>query len=139
MNAPASLLVALVIGSSITMTSRTAFAEAYLFEVLAKSTYYKSWNALFVGEENVDYWLAKYAKTKNGPAAPGIPVNLGDARYQINKVCKTHDCGNNQFFVLFAPNGVQAWGFLLKNRKDERFFGNPNEEKKKALRTAAYE
>ena len=139
MKVRSSLLVVLVIGSAITMASRTAFAEAYLYEVLAKPAYLKSWNALILGEENVDDWLAHYAKTKNGPAGAGIGVKLGTTRYQINSVCKTHDCGNNQFFVLFSANGAKAWGLLLTNMKGERFFGNPDEEKRQALRTAAHQ
>ena len=130
--------VALIIGSTVAITSGTAFAEAYLFDLLAKPTYHKSWNALFLGETNVDYWIAQYSKTKNGPAGPGKKVNLGNIEYQINNVCKTHDCGDNQLYVLFAPNGAKAWGFLLKNGEQERFFGNPDDEKKKALRSVAY-
>ena len=139
MKALSSLLVALTIGSAIAMASRTAFAEAYLYEVLAKPAYLKSWNALILGEENVDDWLARYGKTKNGPAGLGTIVKLGNTRYQINSVCKTHNCGNHQFFVLFSANGAKAWGLLLTNMKDERFFGNPDEEKRQALRTAAHQ
>lgn len=126
-------------GSAIALTSGAAFAQEYLFDALARPAYNKAWNALFLGEKNVDDWLAQYAKTKNGPAGRGKTVRLGDARYQINSVCKTHDCGDNRFFVLFSANGARAWGFLLKNMKDERFFGNPDEEKKKVLRAAALE
>ncbi len=139
MKSSLSLLLALAIGITIAATSGTAFAEAYLFEVLGRPAYYKSWNALFAGEEAVDSWLARYSKTRNGPAGPGTAVELGGTRYQLNTVCKPHGCGDNQFFVLFAPDGTKAWGYLLKGGKDERFFGSPDEEKRKVLRAAAHE
>jgi len=134
MKAPASFLAALLIAIIAPAISVTAFAEAYLFEVLAKSNYYKSWNALFLEEKNVDYWLVQYSKTKNGPATHGNAVELGGARFQIYSVCKAHGCGGNMFYVLFAPKGATAWGLLLKEGKSERFFGNPDEEKKDVLR-----
>jgi len=132
-------LLSFVIATAMAIASSGVFAEPYLFDLLAKPTYYKSWNKLLAGEKDVDLWLAKYAKSKDGPATPGKETKLGEVSYLISTVCKTHDCGDNQFFVLFAPNGTQAWGLLLINRKTERFFGNPDDEKKKALRAAAYE
>ena len=54
----------------------------------------------------------------------------------MNSVCKTHDCANNSFIVLFTPNGKKAWGLLLKEQKYERFFGSPNDEIQNALREA---
>ena len=114
-----------------------AFAQAYLYDLLAKPSYSKSWNALFLDEKNVDAWLAKYSKTQDGPAMPGKQLKLGGASYQINSVCKTHDCDRNMFYVLYAPNGAKAWGLLLKEGKSERFFGKPDEEQKNALRAAA--
>lgn len=120
--------------------SATANAEQpYLFELLGKPAYSKSWNTLFAGERDVDRWLARYAKTKNGPATPGKSVQLGGTTYQINMVCKTHECGSNQFFVLFSPDGRKAWGLLLKDGNTERFFGQPDDEKKAALRAEAQE
>lgn len=132
----ASLLFSFVVATAIAIMSERAFAEPYLFEVLTNKTHLKSWNALFAGEKEIDLWLGRYAKTKNGPAAPGTAVQIGGTDYQINSVCKPHDCANNQFVVLFGPKGTKAWGLLLKDKKTERFFGSPDEEKKQALRAA---
>jgi Inhibitor of vertebrate lysozyme (Ivy) len=137
MKKPTSLFVAFLIGTVMFMASSTAFAQAYLYDLLAKPSYSKSWNALLLDEKNVDAWLARYAKTQDGPATPGKPVKLGGVSYQINSVCKTHDCDRNMFYVLYAPNGTQAWGLLLKEGKPERFFGKPDETQKNALRAAA--
>ena len=133
-----AVLFAYVIVGAIASFSSKAIAEPYLFELLTKPTYYKSWSALFVGERNIDSWLAEYAKTKKGVASQGRHIQLGKVGYQINTVCKTHECGNNEFFVLFAEDGTKAWGLLLTDRKIERFFGRPDEEKKKALLAAVY-
>jgi hypothetical protein len=136
MNFLRSSFIFLLFVSVVSIASRAAAADEYLFDLLAEPEYYKSWNTLIRGEKNVDTWLAKYAKTKNGPATPGETIKLGSGSYQLNTVCKTHDCGNNIFYVLFAPNGTTAWGLLLKDGTDERFFGNPDEERKTALRAA---
>lgn len=127
------------IAATMFFVSGSTFAEPYLFELLTKPAYAKSWKKLLTGEKNIPPWLAQYAKTKDGPSTPGKAIQLDKGNYQIGTVCKTHDCGANQFFVLFAPDGTQAWGILLINRETERFFGNPDDEKKAALRAAANE
>ena len=137
MKASQLLLTILLTGSASAVSVQQAFADSYLFDVLVKPAYQQSWNALFRGEKDVDSWLTRYAKTKDGSTSPEDTVQLGGIPYQMNDVCKTHDCGDNQFYVLFAPKGAKAWGLLVKNRKNERFFGKPDDEKKNALRAAA--
>ncbi|MEQ1515834.1 MAG: Ivy family c-type lysozyme inhibitor [Usitatibacteraceae bacterium] len=140
MGAWKSRLLALMLGYVIAVLSTTVFAEDYLYDVLAKPAYGKSWNALFRGEKKVDPWLAKYFKTKDGPATPGSAVKLGGTQCQVYFVCKTHDCDRNRFLVMFAPNGSAAWGVLLKDGeggKQERFFGAPDQAKRDALRAVA--
>ncbi len=139
MNFRTTVVFSYLIVCAIVAFPSKAIAEPYLFEMLTKPIYYKSWNSLFVGEKNIDTWLTRYAKTKNGPATPGKAIQLGKTRYQINMICQRHACGDNQFFVLFDQDGTKAWGLLLKDGKMERFFGNPDDEKKKALLAAAYE
>jgi hypothetical protein len=129
-------LLSACIGAAAAFASGTGLAEPDLFEMLNKPAYVKSWNELLSNEKDVDAWLANYARTKNGPTIPGKVIQLTGGFYQLNMVCKTHDCGDNQFWVLFAPDGSRAWGLLLKNRTTERFFGRPDDEKKKALRSA---
>jgi hypothetical protein len=131
------LLVALLAGSAFAAPSAKAPAEMRLNDFLAKPAYLQSWNALFRGEKDVDAWLARYSKTLNGPTAPEAGVQVGTIRYDATMVCKAHDCGDNRFYVLFAPNGAGAWGVLLKAGKAERFFGKPDEAKKGALRAIA--
>lgn len=117
--------------------SKNVLLGEYLFDVLKKPEYKKSWNELIDGEKNVDAWLANFAKTKHGVSTPAKKIKIGTDTYQINSVCKPHDCGNNQFYVIFAPSGTKAWGILLKAGMEERFFGKPDEKKKTILRNAA--
>lgn len=132
-----SALARLALCIPLALASTFAQAQEYLFDILAKPAYLKSWNALFAGEKNVDAWLGRYAKTKDGPASPGKRVTLGGAAHYVGNVCKTHDCGDNRFFVLFTADGTKAWGLLVRNGTTERFFGNPDDARKDALRAAA--
>lgn len=133
----AALLSCAIFGATASATDNNV-AEPYLYDLLKIPAYHRSWSAMFIGEKEVDAWLAKYAKTKDGPTAPEPPIQLAQARYSTHMVCKAHDCGANRFFVMFAPGGSKAWGILLRSKKPELFFGHPDDEKKKALRTAAH-
>lgn len=116
----------------------SAFADGeYLFKVLEQPNYAKAWAKLIASQTGADLWLKKYAKTSDGPTFPGDAVKLSNGTYQIYGVCKTHDCNNNKFYVMFSPNGDKAWGLLLKNEDHEVFFGNPDDEKENALRSVA--
>jgi Inhibitor of vertebrate lysozyme (Ivy) len=110
--------------------------QPYLYDLLDKPAYAKSWKALFKDEKKVDAWLAAYAKTQDGPATPGKLLKLDGKDYRVNMVCKRHDCDINQFFVLFTQDGSAAWGLQVKGKGNERFFGKPDDQKKQALRSA---
>jgi len=108
--------------------------DASLYDLLKRSVFLKSWLALFSSEKDVPSWLAEYGKTKDGVVSPGGKITFGSQRYVVATVCKAHDCGNNQFYVLFAEDGKRAWGLLLLDEQRERFFNQPDTEKQKALR-----
>lgn len=88
--------------------------EGYLFEVLENPVYRKTWDKLLATQQSVDDWLAEYSQVKNGPATPANKVQLDGKDYQINFVCKAHDCGDNHFVVMFNADGTQAWGVLRR-------------------------
>lgn len=133
------LIIFLLLLASASFISKSAVADEYLFDLLSKPEYSKSWNVLIRNEKNVDAWLAKYNKTKDGPTSPAKILTLTDGSYKLGNVCKTHDCGDNEFYVLFSPNGATAWGLLVTNVTTKRFFGNPDNEKKTALHEASKE
>lgn len=116
-------------------SSTNSYAEdVYLFNLIEKPTYSKAWENLFYKEKNVDQWLTSYSKTLNGPSSPRGTLEHKGILYQIGEVCEQHNCGENNFYVLFAPNTSQAWGIQIKNEK-ERFFGNPDNHKIEMLRS----
>jgi hypothetical protein len=98
---------------------------AYLFDLLKQQPYLASWNAM-LSHEHVEPWLSRYAKSKDGPVSPAKPIRLDGETYLLTTVCKTHDCGDNMFYVLFAPRGTQAWGLLMTNQSNEKWIGNPS-------------
>lgn len=111
-------------------------ADEYLFDVLKKKTYLSTWNALIASQPDAPDWLKAYAKTKDGPATPAEPVTAGSKTYQVGMVCKTHDCGDNRFFVTFIGKGRTAYG-LLVHGKQRTFYGSPEPEVAEALKKAA--
>jgi hypothetical protein len=111
--------------------------EDYLFELLEHPQYLRTWNDLISSQKNVAHWLSEYSKTKNGPTTPGVIVHTDGNEYRINFVCKTHDCGNNMFYVMFSADGQDAWGLLLSDQHEDIFFGSPDKEKEDLLKTAA--
>lgn len=136
---PSNFLFSLILLGAAASAYSTPPAEAYLDEVLTWPAYARSWNALLARERQVDPWLARYARTKNGPVMPGKRVQLDGARYRLNQVCKTHSCGDNRFFVLFSDNGGQAWGMLLTDGTQMRFLGHPDEAKRALLQAAIHD
>src|SRR5690606_10018465 len=93
--------------------------EDYLFELLEHPQYLRTWNDLISSQENVASWLANYSITKNGPTTPGVIVHAEGNEYRINFVCKTHDCGNNMFYVMFSSDRQDAWGLLLSDQHED--------------------
>ena len=46
--------------------------------------------------------------------------------YTLAWVCKAHDCGDNQVYVLFAPGAKQAWGLMILNGDNRSWLGRPD-------------
>jgi len=106
-----------------------------LYEQLQKPAHKAAWHKLIAGQKRADPWLKHYARTFDGPVAPGYPVTIDSVDHVVYNVCKTHDCGSNMFHVVFTPDGKKAWG-LLVNGDRQTPFGNPDAPHLKALRDA---
>jgi hypothetical protein len=111
-----------------------AAKDIYLFDLLKQTPYRAAWTAMLKGEQ-VPGWIASYAQTFNGPATPVTSVTAGGQSDTLAWVCKAHDCGDNQLYVLFAPGGSRAWG-LLSAGGQQRFLGHPAEDVQAALKQA---
>jgi hypothetical protein len=105
----------------------------YLFDLLKQPSYLAAWKAMLKGE-SVPSWVSSYAKTFDGPSTPSTNVSVAGESYMLGYVCKAHDCGDNQFYVLFAPSGAQAWGLLITSG-NQQWLGNPNDAIKTALQS----
>lgn len=115
-----------------------AFAAGrYLFDILTEPRYMTAWSSMIATRSDVDEWLQKYSSTMNGVSAPSESVQVHGRTFEVGNVCKPHDCGDNQFYVAFAPDGKQAWGVLLKADAEPLLFGEPDADVQQALKQAA--
>lgn len=121
-------------------SAASAREQPDLYVILKKPAYRVTFDALVGGRRTVPKWLATFSRTGDGAVSPGREVQLGATRYQLNDVCQTHSCSRSRFAVLFAPHGQKAWGLLRQvdanGEVNERFFGDPDDEKAAALRAA---
>ncbi|MFO1161870.1 MAG: Ivy family c-type lysozyme inhibitor [Reyranellaceae bacterium] len=104
----------------------------YLFDLLKRAAFRRSFDALFAGERNVDDWIGVFQKTDNGVCGPSKGVRTGGAVYILADVCKPHDCSANNLQVLFSENGSRAWA-LLRSPRGQRWFGAPGPQERALL------
>ena len=121
------------------LASRAGAIEGnYLFDVLKQPPYRAAFDAL-IARQNLPGWIGVFARTGNGVAVPATYAMIQGTRYQLNHVCKPHDCAGNELEIMFAPNGAQAWGAVIDGGKPVRFLGDPNPAQAKALSAAMRE
>jgi len=128
----------LVIRASVIAAALATAAHAngrYLFDVLMDPVYRGSWDRLIAANPSraVFPWLTYYTRNFEGTAKPSQNVTVGSKTYEVFSICKAHDCRDNQFHVIFSPDGKQAWGLLVDNGSPRTFFGNPMPEIADAL------
>lgn len=131
------LVMASGLGAPAMAQQSPAESEAYLSELLNEPRHARAWRAMLKGERDLDAWLSNYAQTRRGPTAPEDDVVIEGRHYRGHMVCKTHDCGANLFYVIFAPDTSQAWGLLLRSGRELRFLGRPDAAMQDALRKLA--
>jgi len=104
----------------------------YLFDLIKKPAYRSAWAAM-VGGKTRPKWAMQFHKHMNAVAGPATSVTVSGQLYELADICKPHDCGDNQFRVLFLPGGEQAWGALKVAGRPIRFFGDPSPALRNAL------
>ena len=107
----------------------------YLFDIIKRPAYKKAWLAMFRNERGVPQWLVRV----EGPSTPMEQATMNGVAYQKGFVCKPHDCGDNSFHVIFSADGTKAWGLLLVNEVQERFFGSPGTDMMALLRQSSHQ
>jgi hypothetical protein len=80
-------------------------------ELMRLPAYVYAWQGMLVGE-TPPAWVTEFGATLDGPPTPTIPVPLDGETYTLGFTCKANDCEVNQLYVLFAPDGRDAWGML---------------------------
>jgi hypothetical protein len=82
-----------------------------LGELMKLPAFIYAWQGLMAGE-TPPQWIKDYALTLDGPPVSTIAVPLDGETYTLGFTCKPNECETNQLYVLFAPEGRDAWGML---------------------------
>jgi len=120
------------------LVAAVSFAgEQYLCDLLKIKSYRAAWNAMLAAQKGLDNWVVSYSSDCDGPSTPVEAVSIEGRKHQLAWFCKTHDCGGNQIYVIFAPDGSRAWALLITEK--QRWLGNPSPAIRKALKSASEE
>ena len=95
-----------------------------LADLLKLPAYASAWR-IMLAPETPPSWVSAYGKTLDGPPTPSIPVQLLGETYTLGFTCKPNDCENNQLYVLFAPEGRDAWALLASPATGITWLGEP--------------
>jgi hypothetical protein len=128
-------LSVLVAGSP--ATPAWARAGAYLLDLIRTEPYRAAWTRMLAKEHDVPNWINDFAVTGDGVTTPARLVPVGYRAYSLATLCKPHDCTDNMLYVLFAPDGSQAFAKLVEAGKTPRLFGKPNASVVEALNEAS--
>jgi hypothetical protein len=118
------------------LSSASLADQPYLYDLLKQKPYHAAWDAMLKGEKKVDRWILTFGKTYDGVTDKVKTVAVDGQNDALGWVCKPHDCGGNQLYVLFAPDAKEAWGMLVTD-KATRWLGAPSDSVKAALTNAA--
>ena len=118
------------------LSSASLADEPYLYDLLKQKPYHAAWDAMLKGEKKVDRWILTFGKTYDGVTDKVKTVAVDGQNDALGWVCKPHDCGGNQLYVLFAPDAKEAWCMLVTD-KVTRWLGAPSVSVKAALTNAA--
>lgn len=121
--------------SALPLASSTAQAQSnknpYIFDLLKKPAYQAAWRTMLRGRR-APLWV----RQASGPSGPSTIVQIDGRRYRLADVCKAHDCGDNQFRVLFSRGGKRAWGAMQVAGRKIRYYGRPSASLRRALAAA---
>lgn len=128
-----TILLALI---TIGVSSFSHAAEPSLYDLLKEPAYRTAFEQM-LGGEAVAPWITTFVETGNGVTAPSTPVTVEGQDDIVAWVCKPHDCGDNQLYVLFSPGAATAWAMLKVAQAEPTWFGAPSAAAKEALTNTA--
>lgn len=76
---------------------------------LLKDPRFKTAYLTSLGPKAKEKWLAAMTDS-----APVRKVTLAGENYQVATPCKPHDCGENNFLLLWAPDSGKVYGHLYE-------------------------
>ncbi|SEC94515.1 Inhibitor of vertebrate lysozyme (Ivy) [Rhizobiales bacterium GAS188] len=114
-------------------TSASARAGAYLLDLIKTEPYRGAWTRMLAKEHDVPSWIKDFVATGDGVNTPAHMVPVGVKAYTLATLCKAHDCADNMLYVIFAPDGSQAYARLVQAGKAPRLFGKPDAQVQSAL------
>jgi Inhibitor of vertebrate lysozyme (Ivy) len=130
--------VALVALACVLAANATRADEPILTELLSQPAYHAAWNAMLAGEQDVAPWIMAVGDKGEGVSDPTSLVVVEGQQDRLGWVCKPHDCGDHQLFVLFSPHAAQAWAVFTNGQAARRWFGKPGAAVQAALITASH-
>ena len=104
----------------------------YLFHLMKKPAYRRAWSDMTKGE-TVPLWISKFGVSYNATGAPTTEVPVEGEPHTLAWICEPQNCGDNEIYVLFAPEGRQAWALLVSDGTKQQWLGNPNDVVKAAI------
>jgi hypothetical protein len=83
--------------------------------------------------ETPPHGITDYSAPLDGPPVPTIAVPLDGEIYTLGFTCKPNECETNQLYVLFAPEGRDAWAMLAMPGAGMTWLGRPSERIQDAI------
>ena len=108
----------------------------YVFDVLKRPTYSKSYDRMFRGERNVPSWFGTAKRATEGTTDAGTIEKVGGVEEELYTFCEQHNCAGHSFAVLFSSSGERAVG-ASNIGGTHRFFGNPTDREQYVLTRAS--
>ena len=108
-----------------------AAEEAEISEILKRPGYRSTFEQMLKGEKNVPQWMATPEALDDATTLSGSKRIIAGEEEEVFELCKSHECDDTGFIVMFSKHGEVAKGLLSDNQ--DLFLGQPTEEEKKAL------
>lgn len=108
----------------------------YMFEVIKKPAYARALKSLLDHAGNLPSWTREALKPKGSYVGRTLTyASIGGTTYEVFFACESQNCGQSQLDVMFAPDGVQAWGALFQGGTIS-YLGAPSEAQQAALKAS---
>ncbi|WP_024514550.1 Ivy family c-type lysozyme inhibitor [Bradyrhizobium sp. Tv2a-2] len=109
-------------------------AEPYLSNMIKKPAYAQTLKSLLDHAGNLPSWTQEVLKPKGARVeSTAIHAAINGTVYDVFFSCEPHNCNAAALVVMFAPNGTQAWGALLKEGTIS-YLGTPSDAQQAVLK-----